>query len=151
MYQNFKGEKKTYGANGSSFMAMWVFIKVAWMKRSFISNFCTCWGSIFGFTLFLPYINDLPDHWVKSVHIWSYFWSVFSCTPEITPYLDTFHAVDVIWNIIIYAYDNNVYSKCNQASHLRIKWRLIFALVIRSSRLQLWVGYLHLHSFNGYF
>ena len=36
-------------------------------------------------------------HGVKSVQIWSYFWSVFSCTskygPEITPHLDTFHAV----------------------------------------------------------
>ena len=45
-------------------------------------------------------------HCVKSVQIRSYFWSVFSCIrteygspntekygPEITPYLDTFHAV----------------------------------------------------------
>ena len=37
-------------------------------------------------------------HCVKSVEIRSYFWSVFSCIrieygPEITPYLDTFHAV----------------------------------------------------------
>ena len=35
---------------------------------------------------------------VKSVQIWSFFWSVFSCIraeygPEKTPYLDTFHAV----------------------------------------------------------
>ena len=37
-------------------------------------------------------------HSLKSVQIRSYFWSVFSpnvgkCGPEITPYLDTFHAV----------------------------------------------------------
>ena len=37
-------------------------------------------------------------HCVKSVQIRSYFWPVFSCIriecgPEITPYLDTFHAV----------------------------------------------------------
>ena len=36
----------------------------------------------------------------KSVQIWSYFWSVCSCIrteygPEITPYLNTFHAVIV--------------------------------------------------------
>ena len=41
---------------------------------------------------------------MKSVQIRSYFWSVFSCIwteygPEITPYLDTFHAVKHI-NII---------------------------------------------------
>ena len=35
-------------------------------------------------------------HCVKSVQIWSYFWSGFSCIRiEITPYLDTFHAVKV--------------------------------------------------------
>ena len=42
-------------------------------------------------------------HCVKSVQIWSYFWSVLSCIqtkyrkygPEITPYLDTFYAVVV--------------------------------------------------------
>ena len=35
-------------------------------------------------------------HCVKSVQIRSYFWSVFSCIrTEITPYLDTFHAVKV--------------------------------------------------------
>ena len=35
-------------------------------------------------------------HCVKSVQIWSYFWSVFSCIrTEITPYLDTFHGVKV--------------------------------------------------------
>ena len=35
-------------------------------------------------------------HCVKSVQIWSYFWSGFSCIrTEITPYLDTFHAVKV--------------------------------------------------------
>ena len=39
-------------------------------------------------------------HCVKSVQIRSYFWSVFSCIrieygPEITPYLDTFHALKV--------------------------------------------------------
>ena len=53
-------------------------------------------------------------HCVKSVHIWSYFWSAFSCIrtkfspdtgkygPQITPYLDTFHAVyicDDVWRI----------------------------------------------------
>ena len=37
-------------------------------------------------------------HCVKNVQIWSYFWSVFSPNtgkyrPDITPYLDTFHAV----------------------------------------------------------
>ena len=40
-------------------------------------------------------------HCMKSVQIWSYFWSIFSCIqskyrkigPEITLYLDTFHAV----------------------------------------------------------
>ena len=36
----------------------------------------------------------------KYQSIWSYFWFVFSCIwteygPEITPYLDTFHAVKV--------------------------------------------------------
>ena len=33
---------------------------------------------------------------------------------------------------------------------LRIQWRLIFAIVIHF-KLQFWVGYLHLHSFNGCF
>ena len=51
----------------------------------------------------------LVDHCVKSVKIRSYFWSIFSCIwteygdlqsnrkygPEITPHLETFHAVDV--------------------------------------------------------
>ena len=37
-------------------------------------------------------------HYVESVQVRSYFWSVFSCMrteygPEITPYLDTFYAV----------------------------------------------------------
>ena len=55
---------------------------------------------------------NLYQHYAKSVQIRSYFWSVFSCIrteygeirsrlspntgkygPEITPYLDTFHAV----------------------------------------------------------
>ena len=39
----------------------------------------------------------LTTHWVKSVQIWSFFWSVFSVfsvfEPEKTPYLDTFHTV----------------------------------------------------------
>ena len=42
-------------------------------------------------------------HCVKSVQIWSYFWSVFNLNtgkygPEITSYLDTFHAVTLIWS-----------------------------------------------------
>ena len=37
-------------------------------------------------------------HYVESVQVRTYFWSVFSCMrteygPEITPYLDTFYAV----------------------------------------------------------
>ena len=46
------------------------------------------------------------NHCVKSVQIRSYFWSAFfcivcglntgKCGPEITPYLDTFHAVNVV-------------------------------------------------------
>ena len=46
------------------------------------------------------------NHCVKSVQIRSHFWSVFSCIvcglntgkyePEITPYLATFHAVNVV-------------------------------------------------------
>ena len=41
----------------------------------------------------------LQNDCVKSAQIRSYFWSVFSpnsgkCGPEITPYLDTFHAVN---------------------------------------------------------
>ena len=61
------------------------------------------------------FINSIHRmHCVKSVQIRSYFWSVFSCIrteygdlqfspntgkygPEITPYLDTFHAV-LLWN-----------------------------------------------------
>ena len=43
------------------------------------------------------------SHCVKSVQIRSCFWSVFSPNagkygPEITPYLDTFHAVSVLDN-----------------------------------------------------
>ena len=46
-------------------------------------------------------------HCVKSGQIRSVFWSVFSlnagkCGPEITPYLDTFHAVVVFFVVIIY-------------------------------------------------
>ena len=61
------------------------------------------------------YINCAKDHCVKSVQIRNYFWFVFSCIrieygdlrskifnpntgkyrPEITPYLDTSHAVNV--------------------------------------------------------
>ena len=100
------------------------------------------------FHIFLPYINDLPDHWAKCPNIELFLVRIFLHSRNNSVFG---HAVDVIGNIIIYAYDNNIYSKCNQVSHLRIKWRLIFALVIRCSRLQLWVGYLHLHSFNGYF
>ena len=42
-------------------------------------------------------------HYVKSVQIQRFFWSVFSsntgkCEPEKTPYLDTFHAVTVAIN-----------------------------------------------------
>ena len=41
------------------------------------------------------------DHCVKSVQMRSYFWSVFNPNtgkygPEISPYLDTFHTVDVV-------------------------------------------------------
>ena len=58
-------------------------------------------------------------HCVKSVQIQSYFWSLFFCIrntekygPEITPYLDTFHAVrvdlrnlfKVTLNILAYVY-----------------------------------------------
>ena len=50
-----------------------------------------------------PLCKYLPLRCVKSVQIRSYFWSVFSCIrieygPEITPYLDTFHAVLVLLN-----------------------------------------------------
>ena len=42
----------------------------------------------------------VKTHCVKSVQIRSYFWSVFNPNtgkygPEITPYLDTFHAVSI--------------------------------------------------------
>ena len=42
------------------------------------------------------FLRILTIHCVKSVQIWSYFWSVFSCIrteygSEITPYSDTFH------------------------------------------------------------
>ena len=48
--------------------------------------------------LVLPALHLQHVHCVKSFQIWSYFWSVFSRIrteygPEITPYLDTFHAV----------------------------------------------------------
>ena len=50
-------------------------------------------------------MNDIykNSHCVKSVQIRSYFWSVFSLNtgkygPEITPYLDTFHAVTEEYN-----------------------------------------------------
>ena len=44
------------------------------------------------------------SHCVKSVQIRSNFWSVFSHIrteygPEITPYLDTFHAVSITLNV----------------------------------------------------
>ena len=47
--------------------------------------------------------KTFSKHCVKIVQIWSYFWSVFSCIrieyePEITPYLDTFHAVEIYGN-----------------------------------------------------
>ena len=56
-------------------------------------------------TLFIA--DDMKTHYVKSVQIRSFFWSVYSCIrteygdllntgkygPEKTPYLDTFHAV----------------------------------------------------------
>ena len=61
-------------------------------------------------------------HCVKSGQIWSYFWSAFSCfspntgkyRPEITPYLDTFHAVHFtyIWTIFpksFCCFDNLIY------------------------------------------
>ena len=42
----------------------------------------------------------VSNHWVKSVQIRSYFWCLLSpntgkCGPEITPFLDTFHPVNV--------------------------------------------------------
>ena len=51
--------------------------------------------------------SSLFQHCLKSVQIWSFFWSVFSCIrteyssntgkygPEKPPYLDTFHAVQI--------------------------------------------------------
>ena len=45
--------------------------------------------------LFTTFVSK---HCVKSVQIWSHFWSAFPCNtdqkygPEITPYLDTFQA-----------------------------------------------------------
>ena len=46
----------------------------------------------------------------KSVQIWSYFWSVCSCIrteygPEITPYLNTFHAVYITETCSSYSND----------------------------------------------
>ena len=51
------------------------------------------------------------DHCVKCVQVRSYLWSVFSPNtgkygPEITPYLDTFHAVDYFK--IIYASESSL-------------------------------------------
>ena len=88
---------------------------------------------LYSSSYFFPlYIDNLPDdavcnHCVKSVQIRSYFWSLFFCIrtkygeirpyfpvfglntgkygPEITPYLDTFHAA----NIPIDADDNSLY------------------------------------------
>ena len=55
--------------------------------------------------------NNSDIYCVKSVQIRSYFWSVFSCIrteygPEITPYLDTFHAVIIRINV---NFDCNIY------------------------------------------
>ena len=54
-------------------------------------------------------IIQLDKHCMKSVQIWSYFWSVFSCIwtgkywPGITPYLNTFHTVKFYkWHHLIY-------------------------------------------------
>ena len=61
----------------------------------------------------------LVPHYVKNVHIRSFFWSVFSCIwteyrkykSEISPYLDTFHAVSFLVLVIskkfIRGRDNN--------------------------------------------
>ena len=48
--------------------------------------------------IYYNWVNIILQHCVKSVQIRSYFWSVFNLNtgksgPEITPYLDTFHAV----------------------------------------------------------
>ena len=53
-------------------------------------------GSILGLTLFLLYINDLPD--------------------------------DVIYNIVNYADDTTIYSKCHQASDLWQQLELAYEL-----------------------
>ena len=65
---------------------------------------------IFHLTIhYVTTIGIITSHCMKSVQIRSYFWSVFSCIrtkyrkygPEITPYLDIFHAVSLLGEIQI--------------------------------------------------
>ena len=85
---------KSYGISGQIFGLISSFLSNRWLRivldgkssPEYPVNAGVPQGSIFGPTIFLLYINDLPD--------------------------------DVICNIAIYADDNSVYSKCNQASDL---------------------------------
>ena len=63
-----------------------------------------------------PSINFPLNNQVKSVLIRSFFWSVFSPNtgkygPEKTPYLDTFHAVNLAFLMIICAMKKKSFSK----------------------------------------
>ena len=85
---------KPYGISGQIFGLICSFLSNRWLRvvldgkssQEYPVNAGVPQGSILGPTLFLLYINDLPD--------------------------------DVICNIAIYADDNTLYSKCDQASDM---------------------------------
>ena len=81
----------------------------------------------------LKYIVSL--HYVKSVQIWSLFWSVFSCIrteygyfpvfspnrgkygPEKTPHMDTFHAIFVTAFLVKFSFHKPQPSVISSSSH----------------------------------
>ena len=74
------------------FWKFWKLTKKVLLMKS-VENKC---ADYIYFKIFQRHILEL--HCVESVEIRSYFWSVFNPNtgkygPEITPYLDTFHAV----------------------------------------------------------
>ena len=95
---------KSYGISGQIFGLIFSFLsnRQLWVdldgksSQEYPVNAGVPQGSILGPTLFLLYINDLPD--------------------------------DVICNIVIYADDTTLYSKCNQASDLWQQLELVSEL-----------------------
>ena len=84
-------------------------LRVEIPNEKFLSRVCFIFKNASNFRTISKEIRKYQiasNHCVKSVEIRSYFWSVLSCIqsgiyePEITPYLDPFHSVEIASNIL---------------------------------------------------